>query len=544
MKRAVTAAILLGSIAASNSQASVTVSPYRPEVGGRYVYFMVADTEAELDATAPPAGAFGWALDTSTLRCYTGSAWQDCATGSGGDGVGYDEIQDEATPLTKRAKVNFTGSGVSCADNAGSTRTDCTFTGGGVTDHGALTGLTDDDHTQYALLAGRSGGQSISGGTAAADNLNLYSSTADGGAAIVLDGNATTPTVTLKAGYFDSGGSLSNSYLLLQTNDIETHLDESNGDAEWYGTGGAKVANLDRDGVLGVRRICVDANGAAATQPCISEDGSGRLFHDTDGDGTKDTGEEYIDQAGGGGSVDVTDGTTTVSPATTLSFDPTYFDVTDGGSGEAGITFIGSAGGGNIYVGTTSLLNEPATPNAQDCEFDGNACDWTWQSATWTESAVEPNLQRGASEFYYDFDTWPGWVLMQGDNTSATQKYLSRSWSADTDATWMIHLLGSNFGAATNERRLQFCLENSGDSNEAVCIGYTTVATSGYWELFVNNNGSITSCKWTTNQTGTVYSNLADVVTVLWKDSDEYSGVQMDPDGGGLGGARICNVTK
>lgn len=32
--------------------------------------------------------------------------------------------------------------------------------GGGVTDHGALTGLADDDHTQYLLLAGR-GGQTI-----------------------------------------------------------------------------------------------------------------------------------------------------------------------------------------------------------------------------------------------------------------------------------------------------------------------------------------------------------------------------------------------
>jgi hypothetical protein len=32
---------------------------------------------------------------------------------------------------------------------------------GGVTDHGALTGLTDDDHTQYLLLAGRSGGQTL-----------------------------------------------------------------------------------------------------------------------------------------------------------------------------------------------------------------------------------------------------------------------------------------------------------------------------------------------------------------------------------------------
>lgn len=44
--------------------------------------------------------------------------------------------------------------------------------GGGQLDHGAaLTGLSDDDHTQYALLAGRSGGQTLSGGTATSDDV-------------------------------------------------------------------------------------------------------------------------------------------------------------------------------------------------------------------------------------------------------------------------------------------------------------------------------------------------------------------------------------
>jgi hypothetical protein len=42
-------------------------------------------------------------------------------------------------------------------------------------DHGTISGLLDDDHTQYALLAGRSGGQSLVGGTAASNNLNLES---------------------------------------------------------------------------------------------------------------------------------------------------------------------------------------------------------------------------------------------------------------------------------------------------------------------------------------------------------------------------------
>jgi len=46
-------------------------------------------------------------------------------------------------------------------------------------DHGVISGLLDDDHTQYALLAGRSGGQSLVGGSAAGDDLNL-DSTSDG----------------------------------------------------------------------------------------------------------------------------------------------------------------------------------------------------------------------------------------------------------------------------------------------------------------------------------------------------------------------------
>ena len=46
------------------------------------------------------------------------------------------------------------------------------LTGG---DHGALTGLADDDHTQYPLLAGRAGGQAIVGGPGATDDLNLSS---------------------------------------------------------------------------------------------------------------------------------------------------------------------------------------------------------------------------------------------------------------------------------------------------------------------------------------------------------------------------------
>jgi hypothetical protein len=46
-------------------------------------------------------------------------------------------------------------------------------------DHGTISGLSDDDHTQYALLAGRAGGQSLIGGTAASNNLT-FESTSNG----------------------------------------------------------------------------------------------------------------------------------------------------------------------------------------------------------------------------------------------------------------------------------------------------------------------------------------------------------------------------
>lgn len=44
--------------------------------------------------------------------------------------------------------------------------------------HGGLSGLGNDDHTQYTLLAGRAGGQTLIGGSAASENLAL-SSTSD-----------------------------------------------------------------------------------------------------------------------------------------------------------------------------------------------------------------------------------------------------------------------------------------------------------------------------------------------------------------------------
>lgn len=66
---------------------------------------------------------------------------------------------------------------------------DTVFQATAVTDHGNLAGLTDDDHSQYALLAGRSGGQTQYGDTAADGDYEVHStSNATRGDVILGDG--------------------------------------------------------------------------------------------------------------------------------------------------------------------------------------------------------------------------------------------------------------------------------------------------------------------------------------------------------------------
>jgi hypothetical protein len=50
--------------------------------------------------------------------------------GTGGAAY-YQTVDNAGTPLTQRPTLNFAGAGVSCADNSGATRTDCTINGGG-----------------------------------------------------------------------------------------------------------------------------------------------------------------------------------------------------------------------------------------------------------------------------------------------------------------------------------------------------------------------------------------------------------------------------
>lgn len=64
-------------------------------------------------------------------------------------------------------------------------------------DHGTLAGLTDDDHTQYFLLAGRAGGQTGIGGTNSGDKLTFRSNTSQNGQIILGDDESKTEYVNI-----------------------------------------------------------------------------------------------------------------------------------------------------------------------------------------------------------------------------------------------------------------------------------------------------------------------------------------------------------
>lgn len=96
---------------------------------------------------------------------------------------------DPATPAsgTTDLFVDSADKLIKTIDDTGTVR-DLTI---GVTAHGALTGLSDDNHSQYALLAGRASGQTLIGGTGSGDDLTLQS-TSDGTKGSVFFGSTTT----------------------------------------------------------------------------------------------------------------------------------------------------------------------------------------------------------------------------------------------------------------------------------------------------------------------------------------------------------------
>jgi len=117
---------------------------------------------------------------------YYGQGYLDTEFGTKSD-VGHTHLLVDVTDAGTVAALNAIQDGhidaeastdgwVLTSDGAGNATWEAV---GAAVDHGALLGLGDDDHTQYATLTGRAGGQTLQGGTAASEDLTLES-TADG----------------------------------------------------------------------------------------------------------------------------------------------------------------------------------------------------------------------------------------------------------------------------------------------------------------------------------------------------------------------------
>jgi hypothetical protein len=92
-------------------------------------------------------------------------------TSPGSAALYYQTVDNAGTALTQEPALNFTGAGVSCVDNSGATRTDCTIPGGGFSN--PMTDLGD-------MISGDTGGAAkrVAGNTSAVQK--FLSQTGDG----------------------------------------------------------------------------------------------------------------------------------------------------------------------------------------------------------------------------------------------------------------------------------------------------------------------------------------------------------------------------
>lgn len=156
-----------------------------PDNHTRSTVYMTTAPGAYFGAGIPdlPSGGvrdgFSWGLEDGDLQFRehdsTATATDVIAIQEGG----YFRVPQLATPGANApagtALIYAKADGKVYAYTAGGSEFDLTAGGAGASDHGSLTGLGDDDHLQYPLSAGRSSGQSLTGGTASAEQLTLES---------------------------------------------------------------------------------------------------------------------------------------------------------------------------------------------------------------------------------------------------------------------------------------------------------------------------------------------------------------------------------
>lgn len=170
-----------------NGTLGIDTNTYLTSLTGAVLVNGTAPLTADWDA-----GSFEIRAQTLESDVTTGTAPLTIASTTKVTNLNADLLDDQEGSYYLDA-ANFTGTNWTDLTDGGATTLH-------KHDHGGQDGLGDDDHTQYTLLAGRAGGQTILGGTAAGDDLTLNSTSnatkgdifiASAGGNVTLGGGAT-----------------------------------------------------------------------------------------------------------------------------------------------------------------------------------------------------------------------------------------------------------------------------------------------------------------------------------------------------------------
>lgn len=180
---------------------------------------------------------------------------------------------------------------------------------------------------------------------------------------------------------------------------FNTSIEVSGGDSNFYAdenAGAITFHNVTYNGTInnGTVTFSEDTTGRLNIDgtTCL-EVSSDRIYHDTDCDSTKDAGEEFIDQAGGGGgsgslSIQEAD-SNVVTNAGTIDFDGTDFNVTADGSGEGDITLGDNPTVDKITVSTSLLVVGSGNSSFNESVTIANSLIITGMAADSTSECVQ-----------------------------------------------------------------------------------------------------------------------------------------------------------
>jgi filamentous hemagglutinin len=313
------------------------------------------------------------------------------------------------------------------------------FEGTSATDHGDLIGLADDDHTQYVLLAGRSGGQSLIGGTGTTDDLTLQTTSGVGAAGadmIFLVGNN---------GGTEAMRILNNGSVGIGTSTPGTRLDVAGGIS---GTA-LKItgaATFDSTVSLGGVTYTFPTSDGTSSGKVLKTDSSGQLSWSDDTDTTNADQSLFLTLAVSGQSNVVADSTTD-----TLTF-----------AEGSNVTITTNAGTDTVTIAATDTNTTYAA--GQGLALNGTVFTL---NGTLTGSSLNFTTISGATVHAQDLLTSSGGLIVEGTglfhgNLTSTATISGAALSvAGSNVT-----IGSDGAAVFNEQGRDVDFRIEGDTSE------------------------------------------------------------------------------